>query len=100
MLDGSQLVIGKEMSRPKLPTRLKQLPRLRLDVLGILARAEYRKDVLTMESDIGTVGYAYDKGRVLLIQGDGFVINTVEDWRAIIEELKWVIEEADKWTRS
>lgn len=77
-----------------------KLPRLDINVDQVLLLADSSPEALTMSSSSTGLSYAYDKGRLLLIKHDGFIMMSVDNWRAVAEELKNVIDEVERWTRS
>lgn len=79
---------------------MQKLPRLDINVDQVLLKADNNPESMTMSSSSTGLSYAYDKGRLLLIKSDGFIMMPVDNWRAVAEELRNVIDEVERWTRS
>ena len=76
------------------------IPNITLNVDQILLKADNSSDVLSFQSSLSGLGYAMNKQSLLILQSNGFLGRSIDDWRVIHQELTWILEEADRWQHS
>lgn len=76
------------------------IPNIRLNVDALLLKADSSSECTTMASSLSGLGYAVDKGRLMIIQDDGFIMRSIDDWRVIHAELGYILEEAERRRRA
>lgn len=77
-----------------------KLPYLRLNVDGILLKADKTGHVLTFPSDVKGLGYATNGESLLVLSSSGYLGMRLNDWKVAYKELGYVLEEAERWARS
>ena len=79
---------------------IRSLPRININVGAILDKADNDSKSLSYSSSLSGIGYAIDKNQILIVGRHGFFMERIEDMRVIVEELNYLLEEAERWQRS
>ncbi len=78
-----------------------QLPYLDINTAAILMRADSSNDMLTYPSSLRGVFYIIDNyGGIMFLERHGYYRAQWEDLQVMVEELKWILSEAERWQRS
>lgn len=83
----------------KLPRITNALPRLRIDVFKLLAKADNRRDLTTYNSDVKGMGYVATDEDVLVMNGTGFIRLRKDQLTSVIYELENILEDMTTWLR-
>lgn len=74
---------------------------LDLDAEAILLKADANPDAMTVSSSISGLNYVIGKdGGILILEKHQYFGATLDDMRVIHQEMNWIINEAERWTRS
>ena len=76
------------------------IPNIRLNVDQILLKADNSSEVLTFQSSLSGLGFAINKQSLLMLQSNGFLGRSIDDWWVIYQELGYILKEAERWQRT
>lgn len=81
--------------------QVSELPLIDINTDAILLKADNSPYAMTMQSSLSGTAFAISKdGGILIINRHGFFGLKVDDMRILHQELGYVIEETERWTKT